>query len=85
MAPEAPPYSQDSVLEIIHHIQKVSKFSTWSPALRAAPEAIVVMAVCLRAASHPDAKAISLDRTWQARDGTLINLPYVLKAQCEPF
>lgn len=69
------PHPQDEVLELIYSIQKASNFSNWSPALRAAPEAILVMAVCLRAASHPGAKAVDVGRSWEGLDGNVIKFP----------
>ena len=68
---------QDEVLALIYDIQRASRLSNWSPAVRAAPEAIVIMAVCLSAASHPDAQAIEIGRGWMDLDGGEIKFPYV--------
>ncbi|KAK3370694.1 hypothetical protein B0H63DRAFT_487440 [Podospora didyma] len=66
---------QDEVLALIYDIQKASRMSNWSPAVRAAPEAIVIMAVCLSAASHPDAQAIEIGKGWTDLDGGEIKFP----------
>ena len=66
---------RDEVVQLIHVIQRSSKLSNWSPALRAAPEAITVMAVCLRAASHPDAKAIDIKGSFLDLKGEKITFP----------
>ncbi|KAK3332674.1 hypothetical protein B0T19DRAFT_398419 [Cercophora scortea] len=67
--------NQDEVLALIYDIQRASRMSDWTPAVRAAPEAIVIMAVCLSAASHPDAQAIEIGNGWTGLDGNEIKFP----------
>jgi len=74
--------AEDDLVALIQTLQRSSVLSSWDPALRAAPEAIVVMAVCLRAACKPESKAIGVKTEWEDIDGEVIKFPYVLIQFC---
>jgi len=67
--------ARDGVLDLIYTIQREAKLSHWSPAVRAAPEAIQVMAICLRAASNPEACAIEVSQSFVDLEGQKIVFP----------
>jgi hypothetical protein len=75
MASDVKSQARDEVLKLISQIQQASKLSHWSPAVQAAPEAIQAMAICLRAASNPEAKAIDVGRSWVDLEGERIIFP----------
>jgi len=67
--------ARHDILDLIYTIQREAKLSHWSPAVRAAPEAIQVMAICLRAASNPEANAIDVGTSFVDVDGEKITFP----------
>ncbi len=67
--------ARDDVLDLIYTIQRDAKFAHWSPAVRAAPEAIQVMAICLRAASNPETCAIEVGQGFVDLRGERIEFP----------
>jgi len=74
--------AEDDLVALIQTLQRSSVLSSWDPALRAAPEAIVVMAVCLRAACKPESKSIDVKTEWEDIDSEVIKFPYVLIQFC---
>jgi hypothetical protein len=67
--------AEDDLVSLIRSIQRTAALSNWDPALRAAPEAVIVMAPCLRAACKPEAKAIKIKDEWQIDDGEVVKFP----------
>jgi hypothetical protein len=65
------------IIDVIRAIKEKAELSNWPPAVRAAPEAIKIMAVCLRAASNPEAKAIDVGQGFVDLDGQRITFPLV--------
>ena len=72
---ESESQARDGVLDLIHTLQRQAKLSHWVPAVRAAPEAIQVMAICLRAASNPEACAIEIEQSFVDLEGEKIIFP----------
>lgn len=75
MSRETELQARDGVLDLIYSIQWEAKLSHWSPAVRAVPEAIQVMAICLRAASSPEACAIEVEESFVDLEGEKIIFP----------
>jgi hypothetical protein len=53
---------QAQIIELLKEVEKSTELSNWSPALKAAPEAIAALALCLRASSDQKAKPIDIGK-----------------------